>query len=72
MTPQQAESALLRAGFILARTKGSHRIYQKEGTRMVIPFHAGAILHPKIVKRVLEAIGEEERGLPDYDLQKPK
>jgi predicted RNA binding protein YcfA (HicA-like mRNA interferase family) len=59
MTPQQAESALLRAGFILVRSKGSHRIYRKEGKRMVVPFHAGAILHPKIVKRVLEEIGEE-------------
>jgi predicted RNA binding protein YcfA (HicA-like mRNA interferase family) len=27
--------------------------------RVVIPFHAGKILHPKIVKQVLTAVGKE-------------
>jgi len=47
---------LLRAGFIHIRSKGSHRIYVKNNRRVVIPFHAGKILHPKIVKQVLEAL----------------
>lgn len=53
---REAEALLLRAGFHLVRSKGSHRIYIKAGTRVVIPFHEGRTLHPKIVKQVLEAI----------------
>lgn len=37
------------------RTKGSHRISQRDKERVVIPFPAGKILHPKIVKQVLTA-----------------
>jgi predicted RNA binding protein YcfA (HicA-like mRNA interferase family) len=44
------ERALLRAGFELLRSKGSHRIYGSGGLRVVVPFHAGAALHPKIVR----------------------
>jgi predicted RNA binding protein YcfA (HicA-like mRNA interferase family) len=41
------------------RSKGSHRIYIKGGgRRVVVPFHGGATLHPKIVKQVIEAIEE--------------
>jgi len=49
---------LLRAGFQLVRTKGSHRIYQRGNTRIVLPFHAGRDLHPKIVRQVLDALTE--------------
>lgn len=47
---------LLQAGFKLERSKGSHRIYMREKQRIIIPFHAGNILHPKIVNQVLKAI----------------
>ncbi|MEZ0540519.1 type II toxin-antitoxin system HicA family toxin [Fibrella sp. Tmos10] len=57
MDAKEAERLLLQHGFELLRTKGSHRIYQQEKTRVVIPFHAGKSLHPKIVKEVLEAVG---------------
>lgn len=59
LTAIEAEKLLKNAGFELARTKGSHRIYLKDEIRVVIPFHTGEILHPKIVKQVLRAIGEE-------------
>jgi predicted RNA binding protein YcfA (HicA-like mRNA interferase family) len=55
---KEAESLLLQHGFAWIRTKGSHRIYQKEETRVVLPYHAGKSLHPKIVKEVFQAIGE--------------
>lgn len=51
---------LLKAGFAWLRSKGSHRIYAKGGRRVVVPFHSGATLHPKIVKQVLEAIEEAQ------------
>jgi predicted RNA binding protein YcfA (HicA-like mRNA interferase family) len=37
---------LLRAGFVWLRSKGSHRIYEKCGRRVVVPFHGSATLHP--------------------------
>ncbi len=54
----EAEAMLLKAGFEWLRSRGSHRIYKKGGRRVVIPFHGGATLHPKIVKQVIEAIEE--------------
>jgi predicted RNA binding protein YcfA (HicA-like mRNA interferase family) len=32
----------------------------KETTKIVIPFHSGKVLHPEIVKQVLEAVGSEQ------------
>ncbi len=46
---------MLAAGEQL-RSKGSHRIYGHGSLRVTVPFHGGAILHPKIVKQVLERI----------------
>jgi hypothetical protein len=56
LTAKEAERLLLKAGFVWIRTAGGHRIYMKGNVRMVLPFHAGRSLHPKIVKQVLEAI----------------
>lgn len=57
LTASEAEKLILKAGFLLDRSKGSHRIYQRGGERMVLPFHSGKTLHPKIVKQVVDAIG---------------
>ena len=58
MTAAEAEALLLRTGFIWLRSKGSHRIYQSGGRRVVVPFHSGVTLHPKTIKEVLDAIEE--------------
>jgi predicted RNA binding protein YcfA (HicA-like mRNA interferase family) len=42
----------------MIRSKGSHRIYKKGNKRIILPFHPGIILHPKIVKQVI--IREED------------
>lgn len=55
-TAAHAESELLAAGFERLRSKGSHRIYGHAALRVTIPFHTGAVLHPKIVKHTLEQI----------------
>jgi predicted RNA binding protein YcfA (HicA-like mRNA interferase family) len=58
LTAKEAEAKLLKADFKLIRSKGSHRIYLKDTIRIVVPFHTGKTLHPKIVKEVLQAVGE--------------
>ncbi|PSB07480.1 hypothetical protein C7B61_18060 [filamentous cyanobacterium CCP1] len=60
LTAQDAENLLFNAGFQLIRSKVSHRIYFREGIRVVVPFHSGKTLHPKIIKQVLEAIEPDE------------
>jgi len=56
LTAKEAEKLLIEAGFVVDRQKGSHRIYVKDGCRMVIPHHSGKTLHPKIVKELLKVI----------------
>lgn len=58
LTAAEAEALLTKAGFVWLRSKGSHRIYAKDARRVVVPFHGNEILHPKIVKQVLEAIDD--------------
>ena len=58
LTAAEAEQKLLEFGFVLLRSKGSHRIYFRSGHRVVIPFHRGKVLHPKVVRQVLVAVGE--------------
>jgi predicted RNA binding protein YcfA (HicA-like mRNA interferase family) len=60
LTAKDAEKLLLQAGFELNRVKGSHYIYKRDSERVVVPYHAGKILHPKIVKQVLDAIVGDE------------
>jgi predicted RNA binding protein YcfA (HicA-like mRNA interferase family) len=60
LTPQEADSMLLKDGYEFIRSKGSHRIYLKGARRMVIPYHSGKVLHPKIVKQVIKAIETKE------------
>ena len=55
-TAAEAERALFVAGFDLLRSKGSHRIYGKQSLRVTVLFHGNAILHPKIVKQILDTI----------------
>jgi predicted RNA binding protein YcfA (HicA-like mRNA interferase family) len=57
-TAAHAERVLIGAGYVLVRSKGSHRIFLRGRERVVVPFHAGKRLHPKIVKKVMEACGQ--------------
>ncbi len=46
--------ALERAGFVLVRQSGSHKIYKNAaGKRTTVPFHSGKELHPRIFKSIL-------------------
>ena len=58
LTSQEAEELLLKNGFELIRTRGSHKIYIKGNKRIVIPFHKSKILHPKIIKQILRSIND--------------
>jgi predicted RNA binding protein YcfA (HicA-like mRNA interferase family) len=60
LTAREAEKLLFQAGFELNRLKGSHYIYKRDADRVVVPYHSAKILHPKIVKQVLDAIDDNE------------
>jgi len=43
-----------KAGFVLVRQSGSHKIYRNsEGKRVTVPYHSGKVLHPKVLKSIL-------------------
>lgn len=55
ITAKEAIVVVEKLGFVLARQSGSHMIYKNAlGKRITIPYHAGKILHPKIVKSIIK------------------
>jgi predicted RNA binding protein YcfA (HicA-like mRNA interferase family) len=55
ITAAEAIKALERAGFNLDRQSGAHKIYRdSEGRRVTVPYHAGKILHPKVLRSILK------------------
>jgi len=55
VTAQDVIRALERKGFALIRQSGSHKIYKNpEGIRITVPFHSGKILHPKLLKAIMQ------------------
>lgn len=62
ITAIEAVSALKKAGFYLARQKGSHKLFKHiTGIRVTVPFHSGKVLHPKIIKEILIAIKNSQK-----------
>jgi len=58
VTAQEIIRVLERRGFVMVRQSGSHKIFRNpEGTRITVPFHSGKILHPKLLKSILEDAG---------------
>ena len=54
VTAAEMIRALERGGFFLARQSGSHKIYKDaQGLRVTVPYHAGKILHPKVLRNIL-------------------
>jgi predicted RNA binding protein YcfA (HicA-like mRNA interferase family) len=51
ITAAEAIKVLERAGFLLVRQSGSHKIYKNnEGKRVTVPYHTGRTLHPKVLQ----------------------
>ena len=58
VTASEVISVLERRGFTQTRQSGSHKIYMDEaGNRATVPFHSGKILHPKVLKSILNDAG---------------
>lgn len=54
VTADDVIKAFERIGFFFSRQSGSHKIYKnKEGKRVTVPYHSGKILHPKVLKSIL-------------------
>jgi predicted RNA binding protein YcfA (HicA-like mRNA interferase family) len=48
-------AALRRAGFEIARTRGSHRILKHaDGRTTVVPIHSGEIIGPGLLSKILK------------------
>ena len=54
VTAAQIIAVLGQFGFLCVRQSGSHMIYKNiAGRRVTVPYHAGKILHPKVLKSIL-------------------
>jgi len=54
LTAAQIIKVLEKCGFVCVRQSGSHMIFKNsEGSRATVPYHAGKILHPKLLKNIL-------------------
>jgi predicted RNA binding protein YcfA (HicA-like mRNA interferase family) len=55
LTASDIIRVLEKAGFFLSRQSGSHKIYKhNSGKRVTVPYHAGDILHPKVLKSIMK------------------
>jgi predicted RNA binding protein YcfA (HicA-like mRNA interferase family) len=55
ITARDIIRVLEKQDFFLSRQSGSHKIYKNtQGKRVTVPYHSGKVLHPKILKRILE------------------
>jgi len=58
VTAIQIINVLEKIGFSLSRQSGSHKIYKNaDNKRVTIPFHSGKILHPKVLKNIINDTG---------------
>lgn len=54
VTAAEVIRVLEKKGFFLARQSGAHKIYKnQEGKRVTVSYNAGKILHPKVLKNIL-------------------
>ena len=54
VTGRELVAALTKAGFEVARTKGSHHFMRHEdGRTTVVPVHAGEIIGPGLLAKIL-------------------
>ena len=55
VTAREIRGVLERIGFSLTRQSGSHQIFKNvAGKRATVPYHASRILHPKVLKSILQ------------------
>jgi len=67
VTAGQILRVLRRLGFEEVRSSGSHRILRNPaGKRVTVPFHAGQILHPKILQSILRDADLSPDALRDF------
>jgi predicted RNA binding protein YcfA (HicA-like mRNA interferase family) len=56
ITGKTLVKALERAGFLVIRTKGSHHyLRHPDGRWIVVPVHAGEILGPGLITKIVQA-----------------
>ncbi len=63
----QIIKVLEKRGFKLSRQSGGHKTYKdNRGKRVTVPFHSGKILHPKVLKSILNDAEISENDLKQY------
>ncbi len=67
VTASEIIKVLEKCGFMLSRQSGSHKIYKNaEGRRATVPFHSAKILHPKVLKSIMNEANLSIEELKEY------
>jgi predicted RNA binding protein YcfA (HicA-like mRNA interferase family) len=67
VTASEIIKVLEKCGFVMTRQRGSHKIYKnEEGRRATVPFHSGRILHPRVLKSILNEADLSVEELKKY------
>jgi len=54
ITADKVIQVLNKIGFVCVRQSGSHMIFKNQGgKRVTVPYHSKKILHPKVLKSIL-------------------
>jgi predicted RNA binding protein YcfA (HicA-like mRNA interferase family) len=65
LTPRVVCKALERAGFVLIRQKGSHRMYLKDSFGVTVPYH-NKDMKPKTLKHIIQQSGMDLAEFVDF------
>lgn len=57
-TAGQVTRVLKKLDFTLSRQSGSHKIFRNVyGNRVTVPFYTGKILHPRVLRNIIDDAG---------------
>ena len=65
VSARELARALEKEGFVLSRSKGSHRIYRhpETGKRVTVPYHARRTIPPGTLANILREVGIDRDDL---------
>lgn len=52
MKSSELHRKILKAGWVLVRSRGSHYIYEKDGRRYVVPYHGAGEIYEPLRKKI--------------------
>lgn len=65
LTAKEVIKVLERIGYVFHRQKGSHKVYFKDTSIVIIPFHSGQ-LKPGTLRQIIKSAGLSQKEFYQY------